>query len=412
MYLDLWWGDFRLAWRECRAPAGVHAAGGADAGARPRREQRRLRAARRRAAAAAALSRPVAARLRLADAARAQRVRARSDALRLRRLARREQLLEPRPSSRRDAFTLAGDDESPERVRGSRVTASLMPLLGIAPQLGRGFTAGRGCGRGGRRSSCSATACGGGDTAAIQSVLGRSIRVNGVPHTVVGIMPRGASLPGPLAGDDVVWLPARDDGSGARATPSATTTRSWRGWPTASRSRGRRRSSTAFAARMAAEHPESHRGDSASRLVPLAEQTVARDQADAPRHRRRRRAAAAGGVRECGDAAHRARRRAAATSSPSAPRSAPRASRLLSQAVAECLVLAIARRRSPGWSLGRLGASRAAAAVRRRSLPPSVVRRHRRARRAVHRGDCRRRSASSSDAVVAFQRPRDRWRMR
>ena len=40
-----------------------------------------------------------------------------------------------------DTFTLSGDDH-PERVRGSRVTASLMPLLGIAPRLGRSFTAG------------------------------------------------------------------------------------------------------------------------------------------------------------------------------------------------------------------------------------------------------------------------------
>ena len=32
-----------------------------------------------------------------------------------------------------DAFTLTGND-NPERVRGSRVTASLMPLLGIAPK--------------------------------------------------------------------------------------------------------------------------------------------------------------------------------------------------------------------------------------------------------------------------------------
>jgi hypothetical protein len=37
------------------------------------------------------------------------------------------------------AFTLTGDD-NPERVRGARVTASLMPLLGIAPQVGRAFT--------------------------------------------------------------------------------------------------------------------------------------------------------------------------------------------------------------------------------------------------------------------------------
>jgi hypothetical protein len=35
--------------------------------------------------------------------------------------------------ARRDTFTLAGDAEEPERVRGSRVTASLMPLLGGEP---------------------------------------------------------------------------------------------------------------------------------------------------------------------------------------------------------------------------------------------------------------------------------------
>src|ERR1019366_2677886 len=38
-----------------------------------------------------------------------------------------------------DTYTLSGDD-NPERVRGSRVTASLMPLLGLAPRLGRSFT--------------------------------------------------------------------------------------------------------------------------------------------------------------------------------------------------------------------------------------------------------------------------------
>src|SRR5665213_1104198 len=36
-------------------------------------------------------------------------------------------------------FTLTGDIE-PERVRGARVTASLMPLLGIAPRIGRAFS--------------------------------------------------------------------------------------------------------------------------------------------------------------------------------------------------------------------------------------------------------------------------------
>src|SRR5207248_1970879 len=40
---------------------------------------------------------------------------------------------------RADTFTLTGGD-NPERVRGSRVTASLMPLLGVTPRVGRNFT--------------------------------------------------------------------------------------------------------------------------------------------------------------------------------------------------------------------------------------------------------------------------------
>src|SRR3954462_8639147 len=41
-----------------------------------------------------------------------------------------------------DAFTIAEPegDSVPERVRGARVTASLLPLLGMPPQSGRAFT--------------------------------------------------------------------------------------------------------------------------------------------------------------------------------------------------------------------------------------------------------------------------------
>src|SRR5262249_15169437 len=39
------------------------------------------------------------------------------------------------------SFTLTGGSDEPERVRGVRVTSSLMPMLGIAPAIGRGFAA-------------------------------------------------------------------------------------------------------------------------------------------------------------------------------------------------------------------------------------------------------------------------------
>ncbi|MCU1383844.1 MAG: hypothetical protein JWL71_2541 [Acidobacteria bacterium] len=109
--------------------------------------------------------------------------------------------------ARTDTFTLTGDD-NPERVRGSRVTASLMPLLGIAPRLGRNFTPAEDLegtapvailsdGLWRRRF--------GGD----EHVVGRIVQINGESRTIVGVMPRGTSLPGPLAGDDDLWMPAR-----------------------------------------------------------------------------------------------------------------------------------------------------------------------------------------------------------
>jgi putative ABC transport system permease protein len=172
---------------------------------------------------------------------------------------------------RRDSYTLSGDDENPERVRGSRVSASLMPLLGIAPQLGRAFTAEEDAdaappvvvlsdGLWRRRY--------GGDPA----MLGRSVRINAVPHTVVGIMRQRASLPGPLAGDDVVWLPARMTPAERDGAISHNYTIVARLADGVSFERASAEIA-AFAARMAAEHPDSH-GAIGARLVPVAEQTV------------------------------------------------------------------------------------------------------------------------------------------
>jgi len=168
-----------------------------------------------------------------------------------------------------DTYTLTGDD-NPERVRGSRVTASLMPLLGIAPRIGRPFTP---------AEDLDGTA-----PVAILSdglwrrrfgadpqALGRTIQINGESGTVVGVMPRGASLPGPLAENTDLWLPARmspaertnEDSHNyrflARLTPGTTLEQA-------------SAEIDAFASRMAAERP-SHRSIGA-RLVPIGEQTV------------------------------------------------------------------------------------------------------------------------------------------
>jgi putative ABC transport system permease protein len=166
--------------------------------------------------------------------------------------------------------TLTGGGE-PERVHGARVSASLLPLLGIAPQIGHGFTPaddadaaaptailGEGLWR--RRY--------GGDRA----IVGRSIEVDGVPRTVIGVMPVETFLPGPLAGSDDVWLPLRFPPAErdneishnydvvGRLAPGASTASATS-------------EVNAIAAALAADRPDTHTGLGA-RVVTVAEQTA------------------------------------------------------------------------------------------------------------------------------------------
>jgi putative ABC transport system permease protein len=169
-----------------------------------------------------------------------------------------------------DAFTLTGDD-NPERVRGSRVTVSVMLLLGIAPQIGRGFAPEEDV-SGSEPVVILSDGLWRRRYGADPSISGRTIQVNGVPRTVVGVMPRATSLPGPLAGDDELWLPAEMSGEERTNDTSHNYTvlaRLADGTTPAQASA----ELEALAARMAAEHPTSHRGLGV-RLVPLAEQAV------------------------------------------------------------------------------------------------------------------------------------------
>jgi putative ABC transport system permease protein len=94
---------------------------------------------------------------------------------------------------REDGFNLAADGE-PERVAGARVTASLLRVLGVSPALGRAFVEEEDSPGGARAVILTHglwQARFGGDP----SVVGRALVINGEPHTVVGVMPRGFVLP-------------------------------------------------------------------------------------------------------------------------------------------------------------------------------------------------------------------------
>jgi putative ABC transport system permease protein len=90
-------------------------------------------------------------------------------------------------------FNLTGEGE-PERLNGSRVSSNLFPLLGVTPLLGRVFTEDEDeighehvavltYGLWARRFSSD------------PGVIGRTIALNGVPHTVVGVMRPGFAFP-------------------------------------------------------------------------------------------------------------------------------------------------------------------------------------------------------------------------
>jgi putative ABC transport system permease protein len=94
---------------------------------------------------------------------------------------------------RESSFTLAGEGE-PERTGGAEVTAGLFPMLGVRPAVGRGIADDEdrpggdpvvllSHGLWARRF--------GADTAAV----GRSLRISGVPHRIIGVMPEGIRFP-------------------------------------------------------------------------------------------------------------------------------------------------------------------------------------------------------------------------
>jgi len=103
-------------------------------------------------------------------------------------------------------FDLAGQGE-PERIPAARVSADLFPLLGVMPERGRTFTAEED-----QRGHDQVVVIGdalwkrrfGGDP----GIVGRTLSLNGMAYTVVGVMPPGFQFPeGPEHHDTVGPFP-------------------------------------------------------------------------------------------------------------------------------------------------------------------------------------------------------------
>jgi putative ABC transport system permease protein len=87
-----------------------------------------------------------------------------------------------------------------ERVKVSDVTAELFPVLGIKAALGRTFTA---ADIGAGRLAVISDTLWRSRFAAAPDVIGRTIRLNGQPFTIIGVMPAGFAYP---EGDMGAWL--------------------------------------------------------------------------------------------------------------------------------------------------------------------------------------------------------------
>jgi putative ABC transport system permease protein len=102
-----------------------------------------------------------------------------------------------------DTLNLTGNGE-PMQVAVGRVSPNFFSMLGVDPQLGRGFAEEEGRPEGKPvvvlSDSLWRTRYGGD-----RNVLGQTITLDGTPHTVVGVLPTGAQFP--FVGEADVWTP-------------------------------------------------------------------------------------------------------------------------------------------------------------------------------------------------------------
>ena len=106
-------------------------------------------------------------------------------------------------------YTLAAEG-APERVEGARVSWSLFATLGVAPQLGRSFSAEEDR-LGGPRVAILSHGLWQRRFGADPGIVGRAVSFDGEPHTVVGVLPEGFRLDFQVA-DAEIYTPIALDG--------------------------------------------------------------------------------------------------------------------------------------------------------------------------------------------------------
>ena len=168
-----------------------------------------------------------------------------------------------------DIRSLVGAGE-PEEIPIQLVTASLFPMLGVSPELGRVFNEEEDT-PGGQPVAVLSHSLWVRRFAADPSLLGRTISISGTPYTVIGVMPADAKPLG--TNQPQLWLPLGLDRTQDYRVTAGRYLRSFaRLKPGVSVQQAQAELAT-IAARLEQQHPEFNSGWSV-RLVPLPEQVV------------------------------------------------------------------------------------------------------------------------------------------
>ena len=137
---------------------------------------------------------------------------------RVRRLAGTLKAFASLAGFREARFIVSDPDRPAERIGGAFVTANTFGLLRQQPVLGRDFLPGR-TRRVRRRSPSSDIECGRTATLADPNIIGRAIKINDAPFTMIGVMPSGMRFP--IIAD--LWRPVLPPAD-LEATRTATST--------------------------------------------------------------------------------------------------------------------------------------------------------------------------------------------
>jgi putative ABC transport system permease protein len=152
-----------------------------------------------------------------------------------------------------DGASISGDGVAPQQVRVARVTANMLTVLDQPPLRGRDFVPGEDR-KGAERVALIGYTLWKTRYDGNASVLGRSVRIDGGPTTIVGVMPEGMLFPS----DTEVWIPVVPGDANEEA-------RSFRFLQVFGRMRSdttRKAAQTEFngiAARLAAAYPETNK---------------------------------------------------------------------------------------------------------------------------------------------------------